>query len=156
VFKEHLDTFHTSSGTLTFWNSFSYRLFCMSRFAKTFVKMKSKLSEFGMGCSKCRYWMNPEAIKFHVMAPKISQQRHRHQWCIFLLSFDMCFVIMSPKIAFIFDTYWQVWSCVYNMSWSCWISMTWFRVKKGWKVFMDLHGHHDLAFFKDPLEFQPS
>jgi cytochrome P450 len=29
-------------------------------------------------------------------------------------------------------------------------------VKKGWKVFMDLHvGHHGPPFFKDPLEFQP-
>jgi len=30
-------------------------------------------------------------------------------------------------------------------------------VKKGWKMFMDLHvGHHDPTFFKDELEFQPS
>ncbi len=29
-------------------------------------------------------------------------------------------------------------------------------MKKGWKVFMDLHvGHHGPPFFKDPLEFQP-
>jgi hypothetical protein len=98
---------------------------------------------------------NSKAIKFHVMAPKKSQQRYRHQWCIFLLSFDMCFVILSPKIAFIFDTNWQVWSCVYNMSWSCWISMTWFKVKKGWKVFVDLHGHHDLGLFKTHWSFNP-
>ncbi|CAK9233504.1 unnamed protein product [Sphagnum troendelagicum] len=37
------------------------------------------------------------------------------------------------------------------------IDINGFRVKKGWKVFMDLHaGHHDAALFKDPLEFQPS
>ncbi|KAH8953349.1 hypothetical protein BDL97_08G021100 [Sphagnum fallax] len=37
------------------------------------------------------------------------------------------------------------------------IDINGFRVKKGWKVFMDLRaGHHDPALFKDPLEFQPS
>jgi hypothetical protein len=131
VFKEHLDTFHTSSGTLTFWNSFSYRLFCMSRFAKTFVKWKVNWVNLEWVALNVGTKWNPKAIKFHVMAPKRSQQRHRHQWCIFLLSFDICFVILSPKIAFIFDMYLQVWSCVYNMSWSCWISMTWCMVKKG-------------------------
>jgi hypothetical protein len=97
-----------------------------------------------------------KVVKFHIVVPKISQQWHRHQWCIFLLSFDMCFVFMSPKLAFIFDMDWQVWPYVYSMSWSCWNSLTRLSVKKRWKVFMDLRvGHHDLTFFKDPLEFQP-
>jgi hypothetical protein len=99
---------------------------------------------------------NPKVVKFHVVAPKRSKQQHRHQLCIFFLSFDMCFIFLFPKLAFIFDMDWQVWFGVYSMSWSCWNSLTWFRVKRGWKVFMDLHvGHHHPTFFKNPLGFQP-
>jgi hypothetical protein len=99
---------------------------------------------------------DPKAVEFHVVAPKRSQQWHRHQWCIFLLFFDLCFIFLFPKLAFWFDMDWQVWCYVYNMSWSCWISLTWFKVKKGWKVFMDFHvGHHDLAFFKTHWSLNP-
>jgi hypothetical protein len=55
VFKDQLDIFHTSSGRLAFPISFSYRLFCVSNFVETSIKMESKLSEFGMGCSKCKH-----------------------------------------------------------------------------------------------------
>jgi hypothetical protein len=83
----------------------------------------------------CIEW-DPKVVMFHAVAPKKSQQWHRDQWCIFLLSFNMCFVFISPKLAFIFDMDWQVWSCVYNMSWSCWNSLAIFMVKKGWMMFM--------------------
>jgi hypothetical protein len=53
------NTFHIGGGKLTFWNSFNYRLFCMSRFAETFVKMESKLNEIGKGWLECKYWARP-------------------------------------------------------------------------------------------------
>jgi hypothetical protein len=76
----------------------------MSKFAKGFVKMESKLSEFGMGCLECNPKQNPKVVKFHAVAPKINQQRHRHQCCIlFFFPFDLCLVFLSPKFDIIFD-----------------------------------------------------
>jgi hypothetical protein len=70
VFKDHPDTFHTNDGTLTFWNFFNYKLFCMSRCVETFVKMESKLNEFGMvALNACTKW-NLKVVKFHAMAPR--------------------------------------------------------------------------------------
>jgi hypothetical protein len=48
--------------------------------------MESKLSEFGMGCLECNPKRNPKVVKFHAVAPKINQQRHRHQCCIIFFS----------------------------------------------------------------------
>jgi hypothetical protein len=55
MFKEQLDIFHTSGGMLTFWNSFNYWFFCMSKFVETNIKMESKLSEFGVGYFESKY-----------------------------------------------------------------------------------------------------
>jgi hypothetical protein len=55
----------------------------------------------------CTEW-DPKPIKLLAVVPKRNQQWHKHQWCIFLLSFDICFVFLSPKLAFIFDIDWHV------------------------------------------------
>ncbi len=98
MFKKHLDTFHTSVGMLTYWNSFNYILFCMFRFVETSIKMESKLREFGMGHSKCNTKWDLKVLMFHAMAHMTSQQWHIHHWWIFLLSLDMCFVFCLQNL----------------------------------------------------------
>ncbi len=158
MFKEHPNIFHTKVVAHWPFETFLARdSIACPNLQKHLYKWKVSWMNLEWVAINAGIEWDPKAVKFHAVASKESQQWHRHQWCIFLLSFHMCFVLLFPKLAFIFDMDWQVWSCVYSMSWSCWNPLIGFKVKKGWKVFMDLRdGHHDPTFFKEPLEFQPS